>query len=117
MTQPAFKPLCKDDIADVLGVSIRTVENWVDEGRIPRPTRLGHRVYWHPTLFFEWLSQYLMVGGATSNDCEPRAARPEEDVPVKKDSVKSAKEARSSAERELAKLQAQARASVAFEES
>lgn len=39
----AFKPLSKEDIADVLGVSIRTIENWVNEGILPAPTKLGNR--------------------------------------------------------------------------
>ena len=30
----AFKPLTKDDIADVLGVSGRTIENWVSDGTL-----------------------------------------------------------------------------------
>ena len=58
---PAFKPLTKEDIADVLGVSGRTIENWVNDGTLPSPTRLGSRVYWHPGIFFGWLEQRLMA--------------------------------------------------------
>jgi excisionase family DNA binding protein len=55
----AFKPLTKDDIAHVLGVSLRTIENWVNDGTVPAPKRLGNRVYWHPTVFYGWLEQRL----------------------------------------------------------
>jgi excisionase family DNA binding protein len=68
----AFKPLTKDDIADVLGVSGRTIENWVNDGTLPAPKRLGNRVYWHPGIFFGWLEQRLVgedagVGGQVVN--------------------------------------------------
>lgn len=58
MTNP-FKPLTKDDIADVLGLSLRTVENWVNDGTLPLPKKLGNRVYWHPGVFYSWLDLRL----------------------------------------------------------
>lgn len=59
-----FKPLTKNDIADVLGVSLRTVENWVNDGTVPAPKKIGNRVYWHPNVFYAWLEQRLMNGVA-----------------------------------------------------
>lgn len=59
----AFKPLTKDAIADVLGISLRTIENWVNDGTLPAPKKLGNRVYWHPNAFYAWLDHRL-----TSND-------------------------------------------------
>lgn len=58
----AFKPLTKDDLGEVLGVSQRTIENWVNDGTIPAPRKLGNRVYWHPNTFYGWLDQYLTAG-------------------------------------------------------
>ena len=55
----AFKPLKKADIATTLGVTPRTVENWVSAGLIPAPTDLGGRVFWHPEMFYTWLDEYL----------------------------------------------------------
>ncbi len=55
----AFKPLTKEDIADVLGISLRTVENWVNEGTLLSPKKIGNRVYWHPTAFYAWLDRCL----------------------------------------------------------
>lgn len=66
-----FKPLTKDDIAELLGVSIRTVENWIVERVLPAPTKLGSRVYWHPRAFFDWLDRRLLEGG---QDLEPAQA-------------------------------------------
>ncbi len=61
MTIPApFRPLSKEEIADVLGVSSRTVENWVNDGIVPAPKKLGNRVYWHPNVFYAWLDAYLL---------------------------------------------------------
>lgn len=61
----AFKPLSKDDLAAVLGVSIRTIENWVSDGILLAPTRLGNRVYWHPDTFYGWLDRRLSGDAAT----------------------------------------------------
>ncbi|MBW0170706.1 MAG: helix-turn-helix transcriptional regulator [Hydrogenophaga sp.] len=63
-TANAFKPLSKEDLADVLGVSIRTIENWVNEGILPAPTKLGNRVYWHPNTFYSWLDRRLSPDAA-----------------------------------------------------
>lgn len=65
-TANAFKPLSKEDLAEVLGVSIRTIENWVNEGILPAPTKLGNRVYWHPNLFYAWLDLRLSADPATT---------------------------------------------------
>jgi len=61
----AFKPLSKADLADALGVSIRTVENWVNDGTLPAPSKLGNRVYWHPNIFYAWLDRCLSSDSAT----------------------------------------------------
>jgi len=59
----SFKPLTKDDLAELLGVSARTIENWVNEGVVPAPKKLGGRVYWHPRMFFDWLDRRLQSDG------------------------------------------------------
>ena len=60
----SFKPLSKNDVADVLGVSVRTLENWVNEGNLPAPAKLGNRCYWHPKTFYAWLERRLLDGSA-----------------------------------------------------
>lgn len=61
----AFKPMTKDDVADLLGLSLRTIENWVNEGILPLPKKLGNRVYWHPDVFYSWLEGRLTASDAT----------------------------------------------------
>jgi len=60
----AFKPLTKSDVAEVLGVSVRSVEIWVNEKTLPAPKRIGSRVYWHPTVFYTWLEHQLTAEDA-----------------------------------------------------
>lgn len=54
-----FQPLTKEDVADVLGVTVRCIENWVEEGVIPSWRKIGTRCFWHPDVFYGWLSDYL----------------------------------------------------------
>ena len=61
----AFKPLTKADIGDVLAVSLRTVENWVSDGTLPPPAKIGNRVFWDPDLFYGWLKLALTTGNPT----------------------------------------------------
>lgn len=65
----AFKPLSKEDLADILGVSVRTVENWVNDRILPAPTKLGNRVYWHPVAFYGWLDKRLS-GELSTIECD-----------------------------------------------
>lgn len=55
----AFKPLSRVDVAEILGVSIRTLDNWQRSGRLPRSVDIGGRAFWHPKDFFFWLDQTL----------------------------------------------------------
>ena len=54
-----FRPLTKEDVADHLRVTVRCVETWVEEGKIPSWRKIGTRCYWHPDVFFGWLAEYL----------------------------------------------------------
>lgn len=56
---PTFKPMTKDDVASIFGVSCRTVENWIEQEGLPAPVSIGNRVYWHPHLFYCWLDERL----------------------------------------------------------
>ncbi|GAC1604209.1 MAG: hypothetical protein NVS3B25_33340 [Hymenobacter sp.] len=55
----AFKPIRKEDAAEILGVSLRSIDNYISDKQMPEPGRLGRRVYWHPELFYEWLDAVL----------------------------------------------------------
>lgn len=58
----AFKPLSRDDVAGILGISIRTLENWVKQGRLPAPASIAGRRYWHPQHFYAALDAMLQQG-------------------------------------------------------
>lgn len=61
MTFTAFKPITRENAADILGVSIRTIDNFIRDGQMPTPATLGlsRRVYWHPEIFYGWLDTIL----------------------------------------------------------
>lgn len=54
-----FRPLTKESVADILGVCVRTIDNWVNDGTLIAPRKLGSRPYWHPRTFYAWLDQAL----------------------------------------------------------
>jgi DNA-binding transcriptional MerR regulator len=58
----AFKPLSREDVAGILGISIRTLENWVKQGRLPAPASIAGRRYWHPERFYAALDVMLQQG-------------------------------------------------------
>jgi len=60
-----FKALSRHDVAEILGVSVRTVENWRREQRIPPSAEIGGRVYWHSVVFYEWLDVKLRGSDVT----------------------------------------------------
>ncbi len=103
-TSSAFTPLTKQAVADSLGISIRSVENWINDGTLPAPAKLGNRVYWHPDVYFTWLSQRLKVESSVEHPAQPaevpaRSCRP----PASAD--KTVSRLRASTERKLARLQ------------
>ena len=56
---PAFKPLSRHDVAAILNVTVRTVENWRAKGLIAPGVSFGGRVYWHPDVFYASLDAKL----------------------------------------------------------
>lgn len=67
----SFKPLSRDDVAAVLGVSLRTIDNWVSDGSLPAPAKLGNRSYWHPVAFYGWLDRRLMSDATATEPVTP----------------------------------------------
>ena len=103
-TSSAFTPLTKQAVADSLGISIRSVENWINDGTLPAPARLGNRVYWHPDVFFVWLSQRLKAESALEPQTQPTdIPEPVRRAPACADKTVSG--LRVSTERRLARLQ------------
>ena len=102
-----FRPMSKEEIADVLGVSSRTIENWVNEGIVPAPKKLGNRVYWHPNVFYAWLDAYLL-----SDSLGPEVANAPQTKPECVKRVRHSKDPESPSG-ELSKLRANSAAKLA----
>ena len=103
LRQEPLIPLSKQTVADQLGISVRSVENWINEGILPAPVKLGNRVYWHPDVFYGWLSNRLKEGSAECHKVIPEAPATK---PRKRGAGAVAVELRASTERKLARLQA-----------
>ena len=58
-TVVAFQPLTSEDAARILQKTKRTLENWCDDGIMPRPVLIGGTRYWHPAIFNDWLDTRL----------------------------------------------------------
>ena len=108
-TSSAFTPLTKQAVADSLGISIRSVENWINDGTLPAPAKLGNRVYWHPDVYFGWLSRRLQEAQAVESESAPAELRlvpaPAPSRREASSSDKTASRLRASTERKLARLQ------------
>lgn len=105
MTASAFfTPLTKQAVADSLGISIRSVENWINDGILPAPVKLGNRVYWHPDVYYGWLSRRLKEEPST----EPLSDAHDAPNPVRRASAcsdKTVARLHANTERKLARLQ------------
>jgi predicted DNA-binding transcriptional regulator AlpA len=88
-----FNPLTVDDVATVLGVSVRTVENHIEEQGLPRPVKIGKIRYWHPEVFYGWLDRVLRgearaepsaqpAPAQVVKEADPREERAARDLPV-----------------------------------
>ena len=72
-----YRPVTKERAAEILTVSKRTIDTFIADGTLPPPTPIGRRVYWHPTLFFNWLDERLGVVVAAEQSTTPaQATRP-----------------------------------------
>lgn len=55
----AFQPVTREHARKILDISMRTLENWIREGRFPAPGGIGGRRYWHPDDFFPAVASRL----------------------------------------------------------
>ncbi len=77
MSVAAFTPLTKTDIATILQVTPRTIENFVNQGILPPPRAIGGRVFWHPDIFYTWLDSTLRdTTSHQSTPDDPDSPRP-----------------------------------------
>ncbi|MFX1734998.1 hypothetical protein PXJ20_00010 [Paraburkholderia sp. A1RI_3L] len=73
MSTTPFTPITKENAAHILSVSVRTVDHYVQDGRMPAPVHLGRRAYWHPDVFYGWLHQALGIPCARTDVAEQNA--------------------------------------------
>lgn len=59
-----FQPVFKADAASLLRVCERTIDNYIQSGLLPKPTRFGLREMWLPDVFYGHLSAALLNTGA-----------------------------------------------------
>lgn len=65
--------LTKKEVADLLRVSIRTISNYMVDGLIPVPKRLGRKVLWDEDELIWWIS--LNKGCAPKKVASPPVSR------------------------------------------
>lgn len=99
-------PLSKANVASTMGVSPRTIENWVATGEMPAPFCIGGRVYWHSERFNAWLNERLSAPASAS----PNPAR-QRQLPRQQSASNRARTQLSlQAQRRLAAIEAPAKA-------
>ena len=82
-TQP-FVPVTREQAAEILSVSIATIDNWILKGILPKPKEIGERrVYWHPDEFYSRLHAYLQPQADQGNE-KPTVPVPQQSTEPKR---------------------------------
>ena len=64
----AFKPITREAAAELLSVSLRAIDYYIERGLLPAPISLGgRRRYWHPDVFYAHLDAILHAGDSAAN--------------------------------------------------
>lgn len=66
-----FRLVTKADAAGVFGVCMKTIDNYIKEGLLPRPVQFASKEYWHPGDFQAFIE---MTFRRTSGDSSPTGA-------------------------------------------
>lgn len=51
-----MKTLTKADLAQLFHIAPRTVEHWVQHGKLPKPTKVGRRALWDEAVIRQWVA-------------------------------------------------------------
>jgi len=84
------KPMTKEMVANFMSIAPRTVEHWVLQGILPKPTQMGRRAYWHPDVIKAWLNSWL----PTPDMPTPTASGPDLSPPTVKTSTNAKRRGR-----------------------
>jgi excisionase family DNA binding protein len=79
-----FKPITREQAADILSVSLSTLDTMIDSGALPAPRPLGgrRRLYWHPAVFYGHLGRKLMAGEPDIPQPVPKTDAPPSSAPA-----------------------------------
>ncbi|QJD91654.1 helix-turn-helix domain-containing protein [Duganella dendranthematis] len=61
-----IRAMSKEDVAEIVGCSVRNIEKMIKSGDIPEPKRLGGLVRWHSQVIYDWLNRVL--GGTNGTE-------------------------------------------------
>ena len=86
MTRETFRPITRDMAAELLSVSLGTLDRLIEEGSIPKPRTVGsgRRLYWHPDVFHRCIALHLLGNDApeTRNPAAPGLPGPRHTPPT-----------------------------------
>lgn len=72
-----FKPLTREEVAQILSISLSTLDGMIAAGTVPPPQTLGgRRHYWHPDTLYAWLDRRLRGEGPDESSTTEQAPSP-----------------------------------------
>lgn len=57
VSSSGFRLLSKADAAAVFGVCLKTIDNYIESGLLPRPVQFASKAYWHPEEFQSFIDK------------------------------------------------------------
>jgi hypothetical protein len=78
MSTTPFKPVTREQAAEILSVSLGTLDAMIASGVLPPPRQLGdcRKLYWHPDVFYGYLHRLLSLNPTALGRHAPEPARP-----------------------------------------
>lgn len=72
-----FKPITREEAAEILSVSLSTLDNMIASRAMPAPVSLNgsRRKYWHPELFYGWLDRELRQDASKTGELQEASFR------------------------------------------
>lgn len=77
-----MKYLTKDEVAETLRVSVRTITDYIGKGLLPSPRKLGRRLLWSDAELFVWIDAMRKAEISTRASVTPKRGRPRKVVGV-----------------------------------
>lgn len=82
-----FKLITKARAADMFGVDVKTIDNYIKAGKLPVPKQFVSKEYWHPEDFEAFLNETFRAtrasaGGVTEVTAAPAAEPVSPDAPA-----------------------------------